>query len=210
MAIRRLLEGGALLAAIVLVLGNARADPIHLDINTQKSQIRASVAEPLARLRDNSQTEGTFHITSGDIDGDPANPAQTGHVKLIIDATSYDSGNSHRDNAVLSSALDTAQYQTISFESIRVENVQIVAPRKMGNADIIGNLTLHGTTREIRVPVSVTMSPEGALTGDGEVTLQYTDFGVGVPRLLFVPAGNEVTVHFHIVAEHPNSPQASK
>ena len=118
MAIRRLLEGCALVSAIVLVLGNARADPIHLEIDTQKSQIRASVAEPLARLRDNAQTEGTFHISSGDIDGDPANPAQTGHVKLVIDATSYDSGNSHRDNAVLSSALDTAQYQTISFESI--------------------------------------------------------------------------------------------
>ena len=38
--------------------------------------------------------------------------------------------------------------------------------------------------------------------GDGEVKFNYEDFGVKVPAVLFhtLLAGDEVTVHFHIVA----------
>jgi polyisoprenoid-binding protein YceI len=206
---RWLVPAGLVVMAFELACANVSAGSIHLQIDNQRSQIKASVAEPLARLRETAETEGTFHIISGDVDGDPASPALTGHVRLVIDATSYDSGNRHRDNAVLSSALDTAQYQTISFESTRIENVQIDAPGKMGSAVVTGNLTLHGTTREIRVPVSILMTPEGMLTGDGQVTFQYTDFGVGVPHLLFaLPVGKEVTISFHIVAERSNPAQA--
>jgi polyisoprenoid-binding protein YceI len=195
----------AICVTTTVVIGDARADGIHLQIDPQKSQIKTTVADPLARLRDSGQIEGTMRIISGEIDGDPQRPAENGHVKLVIDATSYDSGYSHRDNAVLSSALDTAEYQTISFESTRIENAQIEVPGKMGHAEIVGNMTLHGTTREVRVPVSVSLNDDGTLTGDGELTLRYTDFGVRVPRLLFaLPAGKEVTISFHVSAERPN------
>ncbi len=195
----------AIIATMIFVLGNAQADGIHLQIDPQKSQIKTSVADPLGRFRDSSQIEGRLRIISGEVDGDPQHPGQSGHVKLVIDATSYDSGYSHRDNAVLSSALDTAEYQTISFESTRIDNVQIEVPGKMGHAEIVGNLTLHGTTREVRIPVSVSLDSDGTLTGDGEITLRYTEFGVRVPRLLFaLPAGKEVTVSFHVAAERPN------
>ncbi|HKV56050.1 MAG TPA: YceI family protein [Candidatus Binataceae bacterium] len=201
----------AVCAAFVVVIGRgiAAAETIHLEINPQKSEVKASVAEPLGQLRDQVQTDGTFKIISGDVDGDPNNPGQTGHVKLVIDATSYDSGNDHRDRAVLSSALETAQYQTISFESIRLEKVQIDAPGKMGSATVVGNLTLHGTTREMSVPVNASISPEGTLIADGQMTFRYTDFGVRAPRLLFaLPAGKEVTVEFHVIAEPANAQQS--
>jgi len=196
----------AIFTTILLWLGSAHAGTIHLQIDPQKSQITATVADPLARMRETGEIGATLRITSGSVDGDPHNPGQTGHVKLVIDPTTFDSGNNHRDNVVLGTALETAEYQTISFESTHLENVQIDVPGKMGHAIIAGNLTLHGTTREIRVPADISLNSDGTVNGDGEVSFNYTDWGVRVPRLLFaLPAGSEVTVHFHVTAEPPNS-----
>jgi polyisoprenoid-binding protein YceI len=197
----------AALVTIVLLLANVEAAELQLSIDPQKSQIRATVTDPLARFRDNAEIEATLRIISGEVDGDPQNPNQTGHVKLVIDATTFDSGNDHRDRVVLGTALDTRFYQTITFESTHLENVQIDVPGKMGHAVVAGNLTLHGTTREIRVPADISLNTDGTVYGDGEVTFNYTDFGVGVPHLLFaLPAGKDVTIHFHVAAAPSNSP----
>jgi polyisoprenoid-binding protein YceI len=81
----------------------------------------------------------------------------------------------------------------------------------MGHVVVVGNLTLHGTTREIRVPSDVSLDSDGMLSGDGEVSFNYTDFGVRVPRLLFaLAAGTDVTVHFHVIAARPNSVRANQ
>ena len=86
-------------------------------------------------------------------------------------------------------------------------------PGAVGSATVVGNLTLHGTTREISIPVHLSLSPENEFTGDGEVTFRYTDFGVAVPKLAYIfPAGDEVTVKFRIIAKNPQpaaSPSAS-
>jgi polyisoprenoid-binding protein YceI len=201
---------GAIFSATLLPLRNAQAAPIQLQIDPQRSQITATVADPLARLRENGEIEATLRIISGEVDGDPQNPGQTGHLKLVIDATSFNSGNDHRDNVVLGTALDTAEYQTITFESTHLEKVQIDVPGKMGHAVVVGNLTMHGTTRQILVPADISLNSDGTLNGDGEVSFNYTDFGVRVPRLLFaLPAGREVSVHFHVTAQQPNSAGAS-
>jgi polyisoprenoid-binding protein YceI len=201
----------AILSTVMLGWANVRAAAIHLQIDPQKTQITATVADPLARLRETGEMEATLRIISGNVDGDPQDPGATGHVKLVIDATSFDSGNSHRDKVVLGTALDTAEYQTISFESTHLENVQIDVPGKMGHVIVVGNLTLHGMTREIRVPADVSLDSDGSLSGDGEVSFNYTDFGVRVPRLLFaLPAGKDVTVHFHVIAERPSSAQVNQ
>lgn len=168
--------------------------------------------EPLAKLRDTATADATFRIVSGEVEGDPANVAATGRVNLVIDATTYDSGSDHRDRKILSSSLETGQYPTITFASTRIGNVNVAAPGAMGTATVTGDLTLHGTTRQISVPVSITMSPDGIFGADGSVTFDYTDYGVKVPRLMFaVAAGREVTITFHIVAERADAagrPQA--
>ena len=170
--------------------------------------------EPLAKLRDTATADATFQIVSGEVQGDPANVAATGRVNLMIDATTYDSGSDHRDRKILSSSLETGQYPTITFASTRIGNVNVVAPGAMGTATVTGDLTLHGTTRQISVPVSITMSPDGVFGADGSVTFDYTEYGVKVPRLMFaVAAGREVTITFHIVAKRADAagqPQASQ
>lgn len=184
----------------------AQAATIHLPIDTQASHISATVTEPLARMRDQPTTTGTFQIITGEIDGDPNNLAATGHVSLVIDATTYNSGSDTRDRHVIHSALETFNYSAISFESTRIQDVKVEAPGALGTATVVGNLTLHGVTREMNVPVNLSMSPDGIFDATGEITFDYTDFGITPPSLLFIAAGQEVTVEFQIRAERPTNP----
>jgi polyisoprenoid-binding protein YceI len=198
------------LGALVAAPNRALAETMHLQVDTQKSHLSATVEEPLSRFRDVAFAEGSFRISFGAISGDPSDVAATGHVELTIDLTTYSSGSERRDRTILSSALETRLYPTATFASTRIEKVEVVVPGAVGSATVAGNLTLHGETRPIKVPVRLSLSPDGELTADGEVTFRYTDFGVKVPRLAYlVSAGNEATIKFRIVAETPKAPPST-
>ena len=183
-----------------------KAEILHFDVDLSKTTIVATVDEPLGQ----GSTDGRFRLISGEVDGDPAKPAETGHVKLVIDATSYSSGLDHRDRKVLSSALETAQYQSITFESRRIDKAEIDAPGALGKATIVGNLTLHGTTRELDVPVSVTLSPDHEFSAEGEVSFDYTQWGVPRPGVLgLAKAGKTVSIRFHVIAMPPITPASA-
>lgn len=191
--------------AILLVWRPAAAETLHMEPDYQKTEIKATVAEPFGILRDRPTATGSFQLIKGEIDGDPDNPGATGHVNLVINATTYDSGSDTRDRAVLS-ALETAKYQVIIFDSTGMEDVQIEVPGVSGSATIVGKLTLHGTTRVMRVPVRVSMTTDGEFSAGGEISFKFTDFGVKVPRMLFaIPAGDEVTVAFRVIAQRPGT-----
>lgn len=214
MSVRRQLTRSAFIAAAAALIVNrpAIAEVLHMEADVQKSEIRATVAEPLGLVRDHPMATGTFHLVSGEIEGDPENPTTTGHVKLVIDATSYESGDNHRDRAVIHSALETGKYQTITFESKTFDDADIEVPGVSGSATVVGNLTLHGTNRILRVPaVRISLSTDGEFSAGGEFTFKYTDFGVKAPRLLLViPVSSEVTLSFRIVAQRPGSEAAQK
>ncbi|HTT74368.1 MAG TPA: YceI family protein [Candidatus Binataceae bacterium] len=200
---------GAVGAGLAIALCHsqaAQAIMIRLPVDTQASHISATVNLPLARMRDQPQTTGTFEIITGEIDGDPDNLAATGHVSLVVDATTYHSGNGTRDTHVIHSALETFNYSAITFESTRIENIQVEVPDALGTATVVGNLRLHGVTRQISVPVNLSMTPDGVFNARGEVTFDYADFGITPPTLFFIPAGKEVTVSFDIQAERPSNP----
>ena len=202
----------AICAGLAMVMNQsitAQAATIHLPIDLQASHISATVTEPLARMRDQPDTTGTFQIITGEIDGDPNNLAATGHVSIVIDATTYSSGSDTRDRHVIHSALQTFNYSAISFESTRIEDINVQVPGALGTATVVGNLSLHGVTREMSVPVNLSMSPDGILDARGEITFDYTDFGISPPSLLFIPAGKEVTVEFQIRAERSSNPTAT-
>jgi polyisoprenoid-binding protein YceI len=172
----------------------------------QKSEIRATVAEPLGVLRDHPTATGSFQMIKGEIDGDPENVAATAHVKLVLNATTYDSGDAKRDREVIHSALETAKYQVIIFESRKFEDVEMEVPGVSGSATVVGNLTLHGTTHTIKVPVRVSMDTDGQFSAGGEITFKYTDYGIKAPRLLFLlAASDQVTISFRVLAQRPGT-----
>jgi polyisoprenoid-binding protein YceI len=172
------------------------ADSIHLKIDPAASKVTTMVAEP---DRSKGVASGKFAITSGEVSGDPANPANGGTLTIVLDAKSYDSGNPFRDDAVYG-LLDADTYPTITFQGSALRNVTM-SSAKAGTGTLVGNLTIHGTTKSVSVPIKAAMNGTHQLTADGDVTFNYAEYGVKVPSLLGNRAADEVTVQFHIVAQ---------
>ncbi len=131
--------------------------------------------------------DGRFHRLSGEIVVDPKD-FTTSKVTLSIEAGSIDTGIGMRDSHLRSEDFfDIRKFPTITFESQRVEG----AGRR---ANVYGQLTVHGVTREIAVPVEVSMS-DLALVATGEFIINRRDYGITYQSFVN-PIGNDVRIAF--------------
>jgi polyisoprenoid-binding protein YceI len=179
--------------------GAAGAAMMRFKIDPDRSTVSVAVAEPAAWIR--GTAIGTFRIIDGAVSVDPINVPRTAKARILIDAGSYSSDNTSRDRYVTERSLEADKYPTIGFESSSVVGVVMTSPRE-GTAIVTGFLTLHGEAHQMTMSVHATLGADNDFTGDGEVKFDYEDFGVQVPAVLFhtLLAGDEATVHFHIVA----------
>jgi polyisoprenoid-binding protein YceI len=175
------------------------AATMRFKVDVDRSTVSVSVAEPAALIRGNAT--GTFRIIDGAVSGNPANIQGTAKVRMLIDAASYRSDNPSRDRSVTEKSLEVDKYPTIGFESNSVIGVVRTLPNE-GTAIVTGFLNIHGESHAMTMSVHATLDPDGTFSGDGELKFNYEDFGVKVPGVLFhtILAGDEATVHFHIVA----------
>jgi len=95
--------------------------------------------------------------------------------------------------------LDAQRYPTIAFTSRRIVIVKQAVDRLVLRVE--GDLTLHGVTRPITVPVEVRLADD-QLTATANATVRQTDFGI---RPVTAGAGtvrvkDELEVAFRIVA----------
>lgn len=90
-----------------------------------------------------AHVRGQFNRLSGVVYFDPQNVAGSA-VELTIDASSIITGIQKRDDHLKSSDFfDVAMYPDITFKSTKIDAIE-------GNrADVLGDLTLHGVTRQI-------------------------------------------------------------
>jgi polyisoprenoid-binding protein YceI len=94
-----------------------------------------------------SHVSGSFGKFEGTIKVDPDHPEKSS-VIATIDATSVDTKNEKRDEDLRSEHFfDVAKYPTITFKSKSVKQTGA------DSGDIVGDLTMHGVTREITLPV---------------------------------------------------------
>lgn len=178
------------IAALVLALAAgwapaAQAGAIRYRMQPEATELTFQATSRLMNA------EGRFHRLTGDVVVDPADLA-TARISLSVEAASIETGIGMRDNHLRSEDfLDARQFPVITFESARVE----VAGRR---AVVYGRLTLHGITREIGVPVDVTLS-DVALVATGEIVINRRDYGITYQSLVN-PIGNEVRIRFTVRA----------
>jgi polyisoprenoid-binding protein YceI len=139
----------------------------------------------------------------------PAAGASGGSLEMEVDAPSLvvmDKKPSEEDkkkifNSMHNEVLESAKYQKITFKSVSVSDV-----KKTGNDAysfvVNGDLTLHGVTKRIALPVAATVTPQ-ELRAAGKYTLKQTDYGIKPYSAAggTIKVKDEVVINFNIVAK---------
>ena len=136
---------------------------------------------------------GQFINVSADLTLDPANPANstlTATVPLADVAPNDDALKGHLQTPDF---FDTARFPTATFVAKSI----VVDRDDPTEADVIGDLTLHGVTRSVTLEVEFnqagpSMGNTYKVGFDGETTIRRSDFGMsyGLPAI-----GDEVELH---------------
>jgi len=144
-----------------------------------------------------SNVRGEFTKVKGRIQADEADPTAA-RIEASIETASVDTNNEKRDDHLRGpDFLDAAKFPTISFASKKVE--------KTGESTwkIIGDLTLHGVTREVVLdmegPTSPRKDPMGAIRSGAQARTKINrqDFGISFNKALDgggLVVGNEVQI----------------
>ena len=96
-----------------------------------------------------SKVRGQMKIKEGWLEVDNDN-LSTATVDVVLDAATIDTGVEMRDKHLRSADghFDVANYPTITFKSKRIEGTEA------SNFTVIGDLTIHGITREVALTAS--------------------------------------------------------
>ena len=142
-----------------------------LVIDRSHSEVAFQVRHLLSKVR------GRFAEFDGTIEHDESNP-QNSRVDVAIQARSIDTAEADRDKHLRSADFfEVEKYPTLSFVSTSV------TPRGANAYDVVGNLTIHGVTREVTLPASflgTAQDPWGNAKSafEAELTLNRKDFGL--------------------------------
>ena len=191
-------------AAAVPAPGGARTLPIDPALSVLTFTIH----------RPGETIEGRAREFSGEVGFDPADLSAGGVVGLRVAAAALETGNRMRDRKMRGSHLEVERFPAILFKSISIKvgperersepppaaGIRGAAPgRTQRKALVEGVLSLHGVDLTILVPAAIRYD-SGTLTAEGSVTLTYSEYGIPIPRFLWLVMDDEIVVRFRFVA----------
>ena len=124
-----------------------------------------------------TKVRGRFADFEGKIEFDEQRP-DVSSVSVSIDTASIDTSEPDRDKHLRSDDFFGVEtHPTITFKSTRV------VKKNASSFDVVGNLTIHGVTKEVTLPVAylgVAKDPWGKERAgfESELTINRKDFGL--------------------------------
>ena len=172
----------------------AKTQPLSVQVERAFTNVGFSIMEFGVMKQD-----GSFRDFSGDVLYDAGHPERS-HVNFTVQVASLDARSHNREHVVLSDDFfDAQRFPTMTFASTSV------AAKPDNALDVTGDLTIHGVTKRVTVPVHYLGIHE---ISNGEkfagfettFTVDRTEFGVNGSRwqggkLLL---SKEVTVHLTV------------
>jgi polyisoprenoid-binding protein YceI len=166
----RFLLIAALFAATPLFAETFKVDKAHSQAEFKVRHMMSSVT-------------GRFNDFDATIDLNRANPAAS-KVDFTIQAASINTANENRDKHLRSADFfEVDKYPTITFKGTKI------APAGKDRFDVTGNLTIHGVTKEVTLPVTFLgfgKDPWGKERAGFEIetTLNRKDYGLNWNKAL--------------------------
>jgi polyisoprenoid-binding protein YceI len=193
-------------AAVLALASAASAAPRTYVVDPSGSSVRIHVGRGGALSFAGHKHEVAAPALAGEVVADPENLGG-GSVSLVFDAGALvvlPEGEPEGDPPKVQAAmrgpkvLDAARFPSITFRSQRVSG------RPAGLAayllDVSGQITLHGVTRPLSLPVRVELAGD-TLTASGKAVLRHDDFGMKPVSVAgVVKVKNEIGIDYRILA----------
>ena len=163
-------------------------------VDTSHSSVDFSIRHLVGR------TKGRFGDFSGTITYDAAKP-DSSSFSGTIQVNSIDTGNERRDGHLKNADFFEAEtYPTITFESTEVTSTG------ENTLSVKGKLTMHGTTKEVTLPVEILGTGTNPRSGKAQIgletnfTILCSDYGVNSWERFSAVLGDEVKIQVLIEA----------
>ncbi len=158
-----------------------------------------------------STTHGAFKEYAGTIAYDPVDPTAF-KANVTIQAKSIDTDVQKRDDHLRGpDFFEVEKYPTITFTSKTLTG-------KDGVYTLLGDLTMHGVTKEISLPLTVTGPIKNPMGGDfiigleGQSTINRQDFGINWNKAFDnwgLAVGNDVTIRVALEAHRKSEAETA-
>jgi polyisoprenoid-binding protein YceI len=195
-----------------------------ISANAQGFEVKAAGEQTFSFKDENGRSQATFHSTTpfeeinglttsiaGNVSFDVNNFGNTLKGEFTIPVASLKTGMEKMEKDLRSSSwLDAEKYPAITFKITKVSNVQKLEPNKL-SADVSGDFTLHGVTKEITSKDTVIYLDESEATrarmpGDllgiiSSFDIQLSDFDVE-HLLLGKRVSNDISIRVNLVGSN--------
>jgi polyisoprenoid-binding protein YceI len=192
------------LSLSLLVPALAAAEPVTYKVDADHSGVGFSIRHFV------SNVSGRFRDFDGVIKYDKANPAASS-VEFTVKAASIDTANNDRDEHLRSKDFfDVQKFPTLTFTSTKV------VAKDANTLDVTGNLTMHGVTKPVTIPVTLLGSvktPKGEKAGfETNFKVDRKEYGITWNNVMDSGPvlGDDVKVNIEIEANRQEGAPAKK
>jgi len=214
-------------AAVVVVLGVSAAafgPAFYRDVIVGAPAAAPSVsADPADSTLDTSNLSGDWKIGTGSTAGYRVAEVLNGTDVTVVGKTEDVSGTitvdgstlkdatvkvdvgtiatdqAPRDDYFRGTAMEVSKYPDATFTLTQPVDAAVPASGQVATVQATGELTMHGVTKSVTVPLQAALSGDGVQVS-GSIPVTFSDYGVEAPSLGFVSVENQGTVEFLVKA----------
>jgi polyisoprenoid-binding protein YceI len=124
-------------------------------------------------------------------------------IDMTADLTQLQSDSQQRDGQLQNQGIQTGQYPKATFKlTAPIELGSVPAQGQTVSATATGDLTIHGTTKSVQIPVKAQLSG-GTVTVIGSIDIVFADYGfTGPSSFKVLSVQDHGTMEFQLLLRH--------
>jgi len=148
--------------------------------------------------------EGKTHSVSGTLDLDPAALTDSVTLSVSVEMTKLETGIALRDKDMRENHLHCKKYPTATFHAGKIVEGGggALTAGKPKHVTLAGQLTIHGVTKDVQVPVDLTWDGMASVKIASEFPVALADYSIPRPQFLVMKLGDVQKVSVALQAWH--------
>ncbi|OUE24256.1 YceI family protein [Clavibacter michiganensis] len=118
---------------------------------------------------------------------------------VTVDVGTIATDQPPRDDYFRGTAMEVSKYPDATFTLTQPVDAAVPASGEVATVDATGELTMHGVTQTVTVPLQAALTADGVQVS-GSIPVTFSDYGVEAPSLGFVSVEDKGTVEFLVKA----------